>query len=130
MEIKDVKGDISCQVKLEVEQCNNSILSGQEIEVKAVIAATIKVYANIKIDVLSDVKQTELSQNEFEAQPTLTLYYIQPDDTLWKIGKRFNTTIEELTKLNDIADSNLLSYGRQILIEKKVIEKELVKKII
>ena len=130
MEIKGVKGDISCGVKLDVEQCNNSILSGQEIEVKVVISAVVKVYGNIKIDIISDVKHTESYKNEFDLQPTLTLYYIQPGDTLWKIGKRFNTTIEELKNLNDIADSNLLSSGRQILIQKKVVEKELIKKII
>jgi len=45
-----------------------------------------------------------------------TLYYVKPGDTLWRISKRFGTTIETILNANVICNSNLIFPGEVLLI--------------
>ena len=48
--------------------------------------------------------------------PFVNVYEIQPDDTLFSISKRFNSTIETLKSLNAIADETQIVAGESILV--------------
>ncbi|MEH7418686.1 LysM peptidoglycan-binding domain-containing protein [Neobacillus drentensis] len=45
-------------------------------------------------------------------QPALTTYTVQSGDTLSGIAKKFNTTVDELAKLNNIENPNLIYVGQ------------------
>jgi len=45
---------------------------------------------------------------------------VQPGDSLSKIAKRHDTTVEELMTLNDIDDPNLLFVGQELLVDEVV----------
>ena len=45
---------------------------------------------------------------------------VLPGDSLSKIAKRHDTTVEELMALNDIDDPNLLFVGQELLVEEMV----------
>ena len=45
-----------------------------------------------------------------------TIYKIKPGDNLTKIAKEFNTTVEELVKLNNIANPNLIIAGADLVV--------------
>lgn len=47
-------------------------------------------------------------------QPAITTYTVQPGDTLSGIAARFNTTVDELVKINKIENPNII-YAGQIL---------------
>ncbi|SHF43127.1 BsuPI-related putative proteinase inhibitor [Desulforamulus putei] len=46
----------------------------------------------------------------------MAVYIVQPGDTLSGIAARFNTTVEELQRLNNIANPNLIFVGQQITV--------------
>ena len=43
-------------------------------------------------------------------------YIVRPGDTLWRIAKRFNTTVEELAQRNYIVNPNLIHVGQVLTI--------------
>ncbi len=43
-------------------------------------------------------------------------YEVQPDDTLFGLAIRFDTTVEAIMSLNDIADASLITVGQVLLI--------------
>lgn len=45
-----------------------------------------------------------------------TTYKIKPGDNLTKIAKEYNTTVEELVKLNNIANPNLIIAGADLIV--------------
>ena len=42
-------------------------------------------------------------------------YTVEKGDTLWKIAKEFNTTVDKIKKINNL-DSNVLKIGQKLLI--------------
>ncbi len=42
----------------------------------------------------------------------IPIYIVQPGDSLWKIARRLGTTVEELTKLNQLTDPEDLRPGQ------------------
>jgi nucleoid-associated protein YgaU len=48
---------------------------------------------------------------ENPGEDLLTEYEIRPGDTLWAIAIRFGTTVEELVRLNQLRNPNLIFYG-------------------
>lgn len=43
-------------------------------------------------------------------------YYIKPGDTLWALARKYHTTVEELARLNNISNPNLIYAGAALLI--------------
>lgn len=88
-----------------------------------VISGTIKNHIFInrerKINIVSEIEETEEVIDK-KNRPSITIYMVQKDDILWDIAKRYNTTVEEITKSNDIISPSNLMPGEKIIIEKKI----------
>ena len=55
----------------------------------------------------------------------MTIYFVKPGDSLWKIAKKYKSTVEEIMKVNDIEDKNKIYPAQQLFIPKhKVTTKE------
>ena len=46
--------------------------------------------------------------------PPRPVYRVQPGDTLWEIAIRFSTTVDELVRLNGIANPSLIRAGPEL----------------
>jgi LysM repeat protein len=65
-----------------------------------------------------DVEETE--EGEKNPGASIVVYVVQPEDTLWKIAKKFNTTIEELVKINSIEEPDKLVSGQKLIISRTI----------
>ena len=55
----------------------------------------------------------------------MILYIAKPGDSLWKIAKKFNSTVDELARMNGIENENEIIIGQKIYIPKfNYIKKE------
>ena len=48
------------------------------------------------------------------------IYMVQPGDTLWKIAKRYRTTVEDILAINEIENPDLIYPGQKLLIIKQI----------
>ena len=53
--------------------------------------------------------------------PHRELYRVKKNDTLWKIARDHNTTVEELKKLNGIKNPHVIREGQQIALRKETV---------
>ena len=67
----------------------------------------------LKIPTIKDIKRTA---SVSEHMHTLT-YVVRDGDTLTSIAKRFHTTVNQIAKLNNISDENLIYIGQVLKIE-------------
>ena len=51
---------------------------------------------------------------------SMTIYFVKPGDTLWNIAKRYNSTVEDIVRLNELEDENKIYPRQQLFIPKYV----------
>ena len=102
--IRDRGVEESCvfQLKPGLEQLNALMLGGDEVEIKAVITFDALVLKKVAEEVITDVREEELDMDKLERMPGIVGYIVQPGDSLWKIAKRFYTTINSLKATNGL----------------------------
>lgn len=61
----------------------------------------------------------EESKKEENLNSSEVVYTVVAGDTLTKIARRYNTTVDSLVKLNNIANPNLINVGQKIRIPSK-----------
>ncbi len=88
-------------------------------EVASTIDAKLfsKISQNINMDVIDNIEIVD-EKEDTEEHNSLILYIVEEGDTIWKIAKRFNSTVEEIIKMNGIQDTENLAIGQKIYIPK------------
>ena len=71
--------------------------------------------------ILDKMEEAPLDQGKIRSLPGITVYIVQPEDTLWDIAKRFYTTTEEIRSMNELENEEISS-GMPLLLVKKVEE--------
>lgn len=102
---------------IEIENLSFSILSGNEVEIRAHLAAEIWVKRTVNVEIISDVEMIEKIEKEDSRLASIYIYTVQKDDTLWKIAKRYKTTVEKLMRFNQLETDQIFP-GQKLLIVK------------
>lgn len=54
-------------------------------------------------------------------RPCMLFYLVQPGDTLWKIARRYQTTVDSLVKTNQLTSPDHIEIGMKLIIPKRVV---------
>ena len=95
-------------VKPYLENIDTNV-EGNAISVRATVGLNIKSYYKINKDYIKDV--IEGAEEAKEKKASVTIYVVGDGESLWDIGKKYNTTVSELERLNDL---NIISLNRQL----------------
>jgi LysM repeat protein len=106
------------EVDVDVENMEFSLLTKNELEVKIGLGCLVKLFE--KISKAFIIKAVEIEGEPPIHKASITIYMVQPKDTLWKVAKRYYTTIEDIVKINDILDPDNISPGMKIIIPKRI----------
>ncbi len=109
-----------CDIKVNLDRISLSMLSNREIEVKCMLNFYVCINEKKTINLIEDICFTDFDKNFFDRFPSMTVYVVKPGDTLWKIAKRFNTTIEDIVMINEIEDPDKIYPGEKFLILKRI----------
>ncbi|HHW47187.1 MAG TPA: DUF3794 domain-containing protein [Clostridiaceae bacterium] len=107
------------EVELDIEHCNYSMISPKEIEVRFVIGATAKAAMQVDVPIIKDVAESALDDKRLSSRPSIVIYFAQPGDNLWKIAKRYYTTLEDIRKVNNLSEHDNIIPGQQIIIPRR-----------
>lgn len=120
VDIKGIKAEMPCDVELDVEHCNYSMISGMEVEIRLVVGITAKVASQAVIPIISKVQEAPLDDKRLASAPSITIYFAQPEDTLWKVAKKYYTTVSDIARINELSEKDSLAVGQQILIPRRL----------
>lgn len=110
--------DIDYEIKVSLDKINASMVSEKEIEIKCMLNFYICINETKKTTLIENIDFSEFDPKFFDKFPSITIYIVKPHDTLWKIAKRFNTTIEDIVFINEIEDPDKIYVGEKLLILK------------
>lgn len=116
-EAPGIREDSVYQVVPGLEQLTAVMLGGDAVEVKAVVSLDVLVLQPICETVITGVTEEPLDLNRLQAMPGIVGYIVQPGDSLWKIAKKFHTTVESIMAMNDLTDEEIQPGTRLILVK-------------
>ncbi|MBA5851456.1 DUF3794 domain-containing protein [Clostridium sp. cel8] len=118
VDVPGSKIDMKCIAKASIESID------ADIEVNTIaVKAIVEVYARVNYITHKEflVNVDNIDEEIPEKKSSLTIYVVQNGDTLWKIAKRYFSTIENLVKLNNIEDPDNIKIGDKLLIPGRAI---------
>lgn len=118
IEIKGAKIDMVPKLDVNVEHISFDKVSGKEVDMKIILNSEAKLSQKGSFELVQNVVEVDLSES-IKNMPTFIIYAIQKGDNLWKIAKKYATTIEDIIKVNNIEDPDNINIGEKIIIPKK-----------
>ncbi len=115
LRIENLKANMSPEINLEVGNITYLKTGVSSIEVRIPVCAKIEV---AKSEYINGITSIETVDEELPELPSLAIYYVKEGDSLWKIAKKYRTTIEDIMKYNELKDDKIYP-GDQLLIPKR-----------
>ena len=113
MEMPGAKIDMQCMARVNLESLETGI-EANTIAVKAVVSSFAKTNYGVKKEFITDVRPIEGEIPTKKA--SITIYSVQPGDSLWKISKKYLTTSDVLMKVNEIDNPEMIKVGQKLII--------------
>jgi len=122
IETKGATDGMDVTVEINIDHVGFSMLSEKEVEVRFLLSCNATVVENAQSDVITDVEFLDTDKSVLDKMAGMTIYIVQPGDTLWSVAKRYNASLDDLIELNDLNDPNLIFPGQKLVIVKKIHE--------
>lgn len=116
-EAPGINQDSVYQMNTGIEQLNAVMMGSDTVEIKAVIALDILVLQPVCEPVITNVTVEPMDLQKLQQLPGIVGYIVQPGDSLWKIAKKFHTTVDNIMAANGLTDSVIHPGDRLILVK-------------
>lgn len=84
-----------------------------EVSAKIDLEARTNSYNVENIGVIGNIEELETScENPY----SMVIYFVKPGDTIWKIAKKYRSTIEDIVRVNNIETPDKITPGTQLFI--------------
>ena len=88
---------------------------GTEVSAKINLEAFTNSYNLETINVIDNIEE---KAEEEENPYSMVIYFVKPGDSLWKIAKRYKSTVADIARINNIENPEKISVGMQLFIPK------------
>ncbi|HVI40430.1 MAG TPA: SPOCS domain-containing protein, partial [Anaerovoracaceae bacterium] len=118
MEIPGITPEMTASNDIVLKELWFDKINNKQIEVNAGILVNTAVSSQNKHQLVKNISFLESPQDS-NALPGIILYIARAGDTIWKIAKKYRTTIDEIKKVNDIEVGKEIKPGTKLLIVAK-----------
>lgn len=119
IELKGMKPGSNYEIKPTIDQLSVMMLDSEEIEVKATINLNAIVFDLISEPIITDIEVGDLNLEKLQIMPGIIGYVVKKGDDLWKIAKKYYTTVDNIMAINDLQDERVKE-GDKLIIMKQV----------
>ena len=116
MELKGVQEGDHVEVSLRLEDIEFQMLSEREGELRATVTMEAEGKRQETAEVVTDI--TVEDEKECLPMAGAVIYMVQKGDSLWKIAKKYRTTVADIAAVNEIENPELIYPGQKLLIIK------------
>lgn len=103
------------ETNLEVSDNVIVVMPDGSIETKLTLVFEIELYKSEKINLIDKI---EMDETPVPNSYSMVIYFTKENDTLWSIGKVFNSRMEDIAKLNNLEMGCKITPGTQLFIPK------------
>lgn len=105
------------QLNMGLEQLTAVMLGSESVEVKAVITADLLALQPVCEQVVTGARTEPLDLKKLQEMPGIVGYIVQPGDSLWKIAKKFHTTVDHVMEANGLERGEARPGERLVLVK-------------
>jgi len=109
--------DENCLVDTDVAVKRDDFIVNNNIDMNIELEFNVSVSRNEKLNIINEISLEENRDNNIYS---MVIYFVKPGDTLWKIAKKFRSTVEDIVRVNRIEDADKIYPGQQLYIPKFV----------
>lgn len=117
IEMKGITIDDEVNVKGRLEEIDFQILSDREGELYASMVLEADARRQETAQFVTDIRLINSDAGQ-KPMAGAVIYTVQPGDSLWKIAKHFDTTVDRILMVNDVEDPDKIYPGQKLLIIK------------
>ena len=117
IEAPGINGDTVNQLNPGLEQLSAVMMGGGVIEIKATISLDLLALQPVCEQIITGVSEAPMDLKSLQRLPGIVGYIVQPGDSLWKIAKKFHTTIDTIMAANGLTDIAVKPGDRLILVK-------------
>lgn len=117
IEIQGLSEDYEMERDMTIRKIDFELMNSKQIEINSDVYMKSVAYCKETHDVLTKVLTLD-EVVSIEADPSIIVYVINKDDNLWKIAKKYRTTIEEIKIINNIEDEQEIKSGEKLILLK------------
>jgi len=121
IETKNARPDMTVNVETSLEHAGFNMLGGREVELRFSLNFSTQVIKEQDAEMVTDITFEDTDKSLLDAMPSMIIYVAQPQDSLWKIAKMYNVSVDELASINYIESGANVSAGQKLLVLKKVM---------
>lgn len=118
IDVNGMKEDISYSIVPILDRIGAVQIQEHQIELKAEISLDVLVFTNEMEKAVLDMKVEPMDIEKKRALPCLIGYIVKEGDTLWSIAKQYYTSVETISKINELSGDELHA-GDKLLIMKE-----------
>ena len=118
IDVKGLRKDMNLIINSYLENVDTNI-EGNAISVRATIGLNMKSYYKVNKNYIKDI--IEGTEEIKEKKASVTIYVVSDGETLWDLAKKYNTTVAELEKLNDLNEEEKIKPGCKLIIPGRAI---------
>lgn len=108
----------NCEIDTNIDiKRDDFILNEGNIDVSIELEFNVSISRTQRLSIINEISMEETRENNIYS---MVIYFVKPGDTLWKIAKKFKSTMEGIASVNNIEDMNKIYPGQQLYIPKFV----------
>ena len=115
LKIPDLKNNMPVLIDIQLKEIDYRNADSTQLQIKVILIVKVCVNEEKIIQGITEIKVEEL---EDCSRPSVIVYYVKPHDTLWKIAKKYRTTVAELKEYNGLKD-DMIYPNQQLIIQKR-----------
>ncbi len=109
-DIEGADSNTSCDAKILLEHTAYTINGDGCLDLRFVLGLSLKALKTGEVCLIEGLSEIPMENPTF---PAMLLYFVQEGDSLWKIAKRYHTTVETIKALNAL-ESDTIYPGQQL----------------
>ena len=87
------------KIKAEIKHISYNLNAAGELELRCILSLNAEVMKKQTIELID-----EANESDAESRGGMVIYFVQEDDSLWSIAKRYGVPQSEIVKFNELED--------------------------
>lgn len=119
LEARGIQKASSVNVRVQMTQLSISMPDQMHLEAAILIEVSGLFLEEIDQSIITDIREEPFDKEVMKALPTLAVYVVQPGDSLWQIGRKYYTSVDQIKRLNGLGEDEIIP-GQKLIICKEM----------